>query len=122
MMYRTVPYLKIFFFTSCSFSMILWEIVNHKTPFYYTNSVKTKVLSGEHPQPEKTKGTPVEYQEIMEKGWNFSPKQRMSAKTMLEVLDKLESAEWAGQRIPRIGDVDDNSKPHSKTPSFSPVT
>src|ERR1043165_4871638 len=99
MMYRTVPYLKIFFFTSCSFSMILWEIVNHKTPFYCTNSVKTKVLNGEHPQPEKTKGTPVEYQEIMEKGWNFDSERRISAEEMLEILDKQESAEWASQKI-----------------------
>jgi len=109
-----------------SFSLVLWEIVNQTIPFHNanTNSVNTKVLNGEHPQPEKTNGTPVEYQEIMEKGWDLDPRQRPSAKEMLDVFGGLESAEWFGHRIPRIGDDDDevfNSQPNFEIPLFSPL-
>ena len=38
------------------------------------DEIKTKVLSGSHPYPEKSNGTPAKYQEIMEKGWDFDPK------------------------------------------------
>ncbi|CAI2174014.1 15304_t:CDS:2 [Funneliformis geosporum] len=106
-----------------SFSLILWEIINHKTPFHDVDydEIKNKVLNGEHPQPVTTNGTPVEYQEIMEKGWDIDPNKRPSAKQMLEILCHLESKEWLGHRTPRIGDDEQLSQPNFKTSTFSPM-
>ena len=89
-----------------SFSLVLWEIINHKIPYHDINpeDVKTHVLNGKHPQPEKTNGTPVEYQEIMEKGWNLSPTRRPNIRDMLDVLKELEEKEKTWSEIPRIGD------------------
>ena len=94
-----------------SFSLVLWEIINHKIPYHDVNpeDVKTYVLSGKHPQPEKTNGTPVKYQKIMEKGWDPSPTQRPTIEKMFDVLNELEKKEKAWSKIPRIGDVDDIS-------------
>jgi hypothetical protein len=95
-----------------SFSLILWEIINHKTPYHDINpdEVKTHVLKGMHPQPEKTNGTPIEYQKMMEKGWNISPKQRPTTVKMLNVLSELDKKEKISDyNIPRIKVVD-NSK------------
>ncbi|RIA81078.1 kinase-like domain-containing protein, partial [Glomus cerebriforme] len=94
-----------------SFSLILWEIINHKTPYHDTTpeEIKTKVLIGIHPIPEATNGTPIEYQKIMEKGWDLSPKQRPTIETMLDILKRLEAAEkfWPSE-IARVGDVNNN--------------
>ncbi|CAG8637660.1 16027_t:CDS:2, partial [Funneliformis mosseae] len=104
-----------------SFSMVLWEIINNRTPFndMSPEEITTKVLNGEHPQPERTNGTPVEYQEIMEKGWNINPTNRPTAQQMLNLLSHLESQEWLGHRLPRIGD-DEHSQPDYQTTPFSP--
>ncbi|CAI2178566.1 19872_t:CDS:2 [Funneliformis geosporum] len=105
-----------------SFSLILWEIINNNTPFNDMSSdvIKSKVLGGEHPQPERTNGTPVDYQEIMEKGWDINPNNRPTAQQMLDLLSECESKEWLGHRVPRIGDVD-KSQPDFQTSTFSPM-
>ncbi|CAG8685029.1 12797_t:CDS:2, partial [Funneliformis mosseae] len=104
-----------------SFSLVLWEIINNRTPFndMLPEEITNKVLNGEHPQPERTNGTPVEYQEIMEKGWNINPTNRPTAQQMLNLLSHLESKEWLGHRLPRIGD-DDHTQPDFQTTPFSP--
>ncbi|CAI2183095.1 127_t:CDS:2 [Funneliformis geosporum] len=105
-----------------SFSMVLWEIINHDIPFnggMFPEVIKNKVLGGEHPQPERSNGTPVEYQEIMEKGWDINPNNRPTAQQMLDLLSDMESKEWLGHRLPRIGDVD-LSQPDFQTATFSP--
>jgi len=98
-----------------SFSLVLWEIINHKIPYHDINpeEVKTRVLNGMHPQPKETNGTPVEYQKIMEKGWDLSSKQRPTIEKMLDVLDKLERKEKTLDKISRIGDIVDNSDDES---------
>ncbi|CAG8749802.1 15417_t:CDS:2, partial [Funneliformis caledonium] len=104
-----------------SFSLVLWEIINNRTPFndILPEEITNKVLNGEHPQPERTNGTPVKYQEIMEKGWNINPTNRPTAQQMLNLLSHLESQEWFGHRLPRIGD-DEHSQPDYQTTPFSP--
>ncbi|CAG8723006.1 758_t:CDS:2, partial [Funneliformis caledonium] len=104
-----------------SFSLVLWEIINNRTPFndMLPEEITNKVLNGEHPQPERTNGSPVEYQEIMEKGWSINPTNRPTAQQMLNLLSHLESQEWLGHRLPRIGD-DDHSQPDFQIPPFSP--
>ena len=94
-----------------SFSLVLWEIINHKIPYHDVNpeKVKTQVLDGIHPHPEKSNGTPVEYQTIMEKGWNISPKQRPIIKEMLDVLNKLEKRGKTWSQITTIEDVDNSN-------------
>jgi|ERR1044072_5515175 hypothetical protein len=93
-----------------SFSLVLWEIINHKIPYHDINpeEVKTQVLNGMHPQPKEINGTPVKYQKIMEKGWDQSPKQRPTIEKMLDILDKLERKERTWSKISRIGDVDNS--------------
>ncbi|CAI2179069.1 11793_t:CDS:2 [Funneliformis geosporum] len=83
-----------------SFSMVLWEIINHEIPFnsgMFPQVIKNKVLGGEHPQPERTNGTPVEYQEIMEKGWDINPNNRPTAQQMLDFLTVLDLFEDANR-------------------------
>jgi hypothetical protein len=94
-----------------SFSLVLWEIINHKIPYHGINpeEVKTQVLNGMHPQPKETNGTPIEYQKIMEKGWELSPKQRPTIDKMFDVLSELKRKERTWSNIPRIGDdIDEN--------------
>ncbi len=63
-----------------------------------SDEIKTKVLNGTHPQPEKIDSTPIEYQEIMEKGWNLDPSQRPTIEEIFNVLNKLDS-EFLNGRI-----------------------
>jgi hypothetical protein len=70
--------------------------------------VKTQVLNGMHPQPKETNGTPIDYQNIMEEGWNPSPKQRPTVEKMFDVLNELERKVRIWSEIPRIGDDVDN--------------
>jgi hypothetical protein len=90
--------------------LVLWEIINNKIPYHDINpgEVKAQVLNGMHPQPKETDGTPIEYQKIMEKGWDLSPTQRPTIEKLLFVLNELERKEKTWSKIPRIGDVDDN--------------
>ncbi|CAG8748570.1 13631_t:CDS:2, partial [Funneliformis mosseae] len=89
-----------------SFSLILWEIVNHKLPFHTVDpkDIKTKVLNGERPQPETINNVPVEYQEIMKKGWDSNPRKRPTIQEVSNVLNKLDS----GLHGVKIGGYDDN--------------
>ena len=78
-----------------SFSLVLWEIINHKIPYHDINpgEVKAQVLNGMHPQPKETDGTPIEYQKIMEKGWDLSPTQRPTIEKMLLIREKRKNLE-----------------------------
>ncbi|GBB90924.1 hypothetical protein RclHR1_01800009 [Rhizophagus clarus] len=94
-----------------SFSLVLWEIINQKLPYHDDtdiNQIKTKVLIGIHPQPESTIGTPIQYQKIMEKGWDLSPKLRPKAEDICETLKNLARTEkyWPHE-LERVGDVSD---------------
>ncbi|EXX69963.1 uncharacterized protein OCT59_024912 [Rhizophagus irregularis] len=94
-----------------SFSLVLWEIINHKIPYHddtNINQIKTKVLIGINPQPEATVGTPIEYQNIMKQGWDLSSKQRPNVDYMCDILKRLVTIEkyWPDE-ISRVTDVND---------------
>ena len=91
-----------------SFSLVLWEIINHKIPYHDINpeEVKTQVLNGMHPQPKEINGTPVKYQKIMEKGWNLSPKYRPTTRKMADVLSDLDRKVKSLDKLSRIDGVD----------------
>ncbi|CAG8713208.1 14107_t:CDS:1, partial [Funneliformis mosseae] len=77
------------------FSLILWEIINHKVPFHNIDSdeIKIQILNGTLPQPETSNNAPVKYQEIMKRGCNFDPRKRPSIEEIFNVLNELDS-EW----------------------------
>ncbi|CAG8601645.1 1583_t:CDS:2 [Funneliformis caledonium] len=89
-----------------SFAIVLWEIASQKTPFEEKalDDLKSLVLAGARPQPVSTRGTPVAYQKMMEKAWDLDPKQRPTIEEMLKTLNELDSAEFLGRTIPKIGD------------------
>ncbi|CAI2179765.1 11473_t:CDS:2 [Funneliformis geosporum] len=107
-----------------SFAIVLWEIASQRTPFEekILDDIKSLVRDGAHPQPDSTRGTPVAYQKIMEKGWDLDPKQRPTIEEMLKTLNELESEEFLGHKIPRIGDEENVSSGSSNDNKSDDVT
>ncbi|CAG8472512.1 17221_t:CDS:2 [Acaulospora morrowiae] len=78
-----------------SFSIILWELASEKVPFEnasFENIWLDIHSTMKRPQPQKIIGAPVNYQKIMEQGWDHNPKNRPTMEEMLGCLDKLSHA------------------------------
>ncbi|CAB5375952.1 unnamed protein product [Rhizophagus irregularis] len=109
-----------------SFAMVLWEIQHHELPYNKLTSeeISEKILKGEYPPQKPVHGTPVEFQNIIERAWAHDPEERSNMEKLYNRLDILDSRNLLNQNVELINynkeeeSIDDNSTEGLESPKI----
>ncbi|CAB5391756.1 unnamed protein product [Rhizophagus irregularis] len=109
-----------------SFAMVLWEIQHHELPYNKLTSeeISEKILKGEYPPQKPVHGTPVEFQNIIERAWAHDPEERSNMEKLYNRLDILDSRNLLNQNVELISynkeeeSIDDNSTEGLESPKI----
>lgn len=106
--------------------MVLWEIQHHELPYKKQTSeeISEKILKGEYPPQKPIHGTPVEFQNIIERAWAHDPEERSNMEKLYNRLDILDYRNLLVQNVGLISynkekeSIDDNSTEGLKSPKI----
>ncbi|PKC06660.1 hypothetical protein RhiirA5_360031, partial [Rhizophagus irregularis] len=106
--------------------MVLWEIQHHELPYNKLTSeeISEKILKGEYPPQKPVHGTPVEFQNIIERAWAHDPEERSNMEKLYNRLDILDSRNLLNQNVELISynkeeeSIDDNSTEGLESPKI----